>query len=202
MRDSQRTVGVILEAAERVILQSGIEKTTIEEVAREAGISKGGVLHHFPGKEAIVVGLVSKLIDKFEVDVNAKQAQDSGPGSFTRAYLKVATEWNDHCFEVSFSLKAGFRNCPELQRLLADAHLRWQARVEQDGIDPVSASLVRLATDGLWWSRVHREVIPSGPLRRALIKRLIALTRVTNAQTAGTPTYGEAHEGPLINKKR
>ncbi|MEP7352681.1 MAG: TetR/AcrR family transcriptional regulator [Acidobacteriota bacterium] len=183
MRDAKRTATVILQAAERVILQSGIEKTTIDEVAREAGVSKGGVLHHFPGKEAIVVGLLASLIQKFEADVKAKQALDPDPGAFTRAYLKAATEWNDHCIEVSFSLKAGFRNCPELQKLLADAHSRWQTCIENDGIDPVAASMVRLATDGLWLARVHHAVIPSEPFRSALIKRLVALTRTSNVPT-------------------
>src|SRR6185436_3441781 len=100
MRDSQRTVSVILEAAERVIVRSGVEKATIDEVAREAGVSKGGVLHHFPSKEAIIVGLVGMLVTKFEAEVLALQALDPEPnGSFTRAFLHSVTGKDSHCIQ-------------------------------------------------------------------------------------------------------
>ena len=183
MRDSQRTVSTILEAAERVIVHSGVEKATIEEVAREAGVSKGGVLHHFPGKEAIVTGLVEMLVSRFEADVSARQALDPEPnGSFTRAFLNAVTEKADHCVEVSFALKAAFRNCPKLQELIRNANQRWQDRIERDGIDPVCASVVRLATDGLWLAKLHRITVPSDRYRSALFEYLVALTRTPAAQ--------------------
>src|SRR5947209_16988408 len=101
MGDSQRTVSVILEAAERVIVESGVEKATIEAVAREAGVSKGGVLHHFPSKDAIVIALVARLIEKFDGEVSALQARDAEVrGSYTRAFLNAGTKKDDHCIEV------------------------------------------------------------------------------------------------------
>jgi AcrR family transcriptional regulator len=196
LRDSQRTVAVILEAAERVIVHSGLEKATIDEVAREAGVSKGGVLHHFPSKEAIIVGLLESLIEKFEADVLARQALDPEPkGSFTRAFLNAVTEKNDHCIEVSFALKAGFRNCPALQELVRSANVRWQDRIEQDGIDPVCASVVRLATEGLWLAKLHRVTVPSEKYRGALMKHLAALTRtpVVRKQTVRTTRQFASH---------
>jgi AcrR family transcriptional regulator len=188
MGDSQRTVSVILEAAERVIVQSGVEKATIEAVAREAGVSKGGVLHHFPSKDAIVIGLVARLIEKFDAEVTALQAADPEVrGSFTRACLNAGTKKDDHCIEVFFALQAAFRNCPSLQDLLRKAHLRWQTRIEQDGIDPVCASVVRLATDGLWLAKLHRVTVPSEEFRSAVMDYLMALTRtpLVQTQTAG-----------------
>ena len=178
MRDSQRTVSGILEAAERVIVRAGVEKATIDEVAREAGVSKGGVLHHFPSKEAIVIGLVGMLISKFEADVSARQALDPEPkGSFTRAFLQTATETDGHCIEVFFALQAAYRDCPSLLKLKRDANLRWQARIEQDGIDPVCASVVRLATDGIWLAKMHQTTVPSEQFRSAVMDYLVALTR-------------------------
>ena len=188
MRDSQRTVSVILEAAERVIVQSGVEKATIDEVAREAGISKGGVLHHFPSKDAIVVALAGTVIAKFEADVLARQALDPEPnGSFTRAFLHSVKEKNENCGEVSFALKAAFRNCPELQKLLRDANLRWQSRIEQDGIDPVCASVVRLATDGLWSAKLYKVAVPSEKFQGAVMDYLVALTRTPAVQKPAAP---------------
>jgi AcrR family transcriptional regulator len=201
MRDSQRTVGMILEAAERVIIQSGVDKTTIDEVAREAGISKGGVLHHFPSKEAIIVGLIHMLISRFETEIAARQALDPEPdGSFSRAYLQVVTEKNDNCAEVSFALKAAFRNCPQLQELIRDANSRWQAKIEQDGIDPVCASVVRLATDGLWLAKLHRVSIPSDRHRSALMDYLITLTRKPNTRKQTPVPNRRSRQSALATK--
>ncbi|MEI9815055.1 MAG: TetR/AcrR family transcriptional regulator [Acidobacteriota bacterium] len=189
MGDPLRTRETILEAAERIIVHSGVEKATIDEVAREARISKGGVLHHFPSKEAIAVALLERLIEIFESDVNARQALDPDPvGSFTRAFLQVVNERTDNCSEVGYALKSGFRQSPALQKLAIAAHMRWQARVESDGLDPVRTSVVRLATDGLWLARVNRVAVPSEGLRKPLIEFLLSLTR-----SVSEPTRAPSH---------
>ena len=43
----------ILDAADRMFLRYGYRKTTIEDIAREAGIGKGSVYLHFQSKEEI-----------------------------------------------------------------------------------------------------------------------------------------------------
>jgi AcrR family transcriptional regulator len=182
MRDSRRTTAIILAAAQRVIVQSGVEKTTIEEVAREAGVSKGGVLHHFPSKDAIIVGLVDMLVAQFETDMAERQALDPEPnGAFTRAFLGAVTDTDNHRVEVCFALQAAFRDVPQLEKALGEANLRWQSRIERDGIDPVCASTVRLAADGLWLARMHRATVPSTPLRKSLMEYLLTLTHTAVA---------------------
>lgn len=201
MGNSQRTTTLILEAAERLIIRSGVEKATIDEVAREAGISKGGVLHHFPSKEAIIVGLIGMLIARFEAEVEARRALDPEPrGSFARAYLKVVTERDDNCAAVSFALKAMFHNCPQLQQLVREANARWQKNIEQDGIDPVHGSVVRLATDGLWLAKSHKITIPSEVHRSALMQHLIELTYPPVVQAGKRPS-GRRLRQPAVTAK-
>ena len=64
-----------------------------------------------------------------------------------------------------------------MQALMRDAHARLQGRVEDDGIDPVRASIVRLAADGLWLSRLRGLPIPSEQYRETVIDTLGSLTR-------------------------
>ena len=45
----------ILEAAERVITEVGAAHLTLDAVAQAAGVSKGGLLYHFPSKESLLV---------------------------------------------------------------------------------------------------------------------------------------------------
>lgn len=38
--------------------RDGIAALSLNAVAREAGVSKGGLLHHFPNKQALIFALV------------------------------------------------------------------------------------------------------------------------------------------------
>ena len=50
-RSSTATRDTILSAAANLVLRKGASRMTLEAVAREAGVSKGGLLYHFPSKE-------------------------------------------------------------------------------------------------------------------------------------------------------
>lgn len=55
MRPSKKTD--ILEAALRVIEKEGITAVSFNSVAAEAGMTKAGVLYHFPSREAMLMAL-------------------------------------------------------------------------------------------------------------------------------------------------
>jgi AcrR family transcriptional regulator len=63
---SVETVRKILTAAEAVIGRSGAAGLTMEAVAAEAGISKGGVLHHFRTKESLIAAVVRARLEDYE----------------------------------------------------------------------------------------------------------------------------------------
>jgi AcrR family transcriptional regulator len=50
----------ILDAAERCFVRSGFHRTTMQDVAAEAGMSPGNLYRYFPSKDAIVVGLTER----------------------------------------------------------------------------------------------------------------------------------------------
>jgi hypothetical protein len=64
---------------------------------------------------------------------------------------------------------------------LGEVHERfqaWQSRIEkQDGVDPTSATIVRLATDGLWLSALLGLPQLQKGLARKVMARLDAMTR-------------------------
>ena len=68
----------IVDAARKLFARFGLGKTTVEEIAREAGYSKATVYNYFGGKEKIIVGVVEAerrlLLDK------VKEAVDGAPG--------------------------------------------------------------------------------------------------------------------------
>ena len=65
----------VLDAAEAVVAEKGAGSLTFDEVARRAGISKGGVLYCFPGKRDLVAAMAERDIRRFEADVAAHRAR-------------------------------------------------------------------------------------------------------------------------------
>jgi AcrR family transcriptional regulator len=50
----------ILDAASALISHYGYDKTTVDDIAREAGVSKGAIYLHFKGKEALFEGILRR----------------------------------------------------------------------------------------------------------------------------------------------
>lgn len=61
----------ILDAAERLLSLYGYSKTTVDDIAQEAGIGKGTIYLHFRGKEEIAVS----FIDRVNLRVQARLAE-------------------------------------------------------------------------------------------------------------------------------
>ncbi len=59
LRDVRRSE--LLDCAQKLFLERGYERTTINDVIDEAGVSKGGFYHHFKAKEDLLEALVSRL---------------------------------------------------------------------------------------------------------------------------------------------
>ena len=55
----------LLDAAVAVIRRDGAAALTLDAVAAEAGVSKGGVLYHFASKRALIDGLLERWLDEF-----------------------------------------------------------------------------------------------------------------------------------------
>lgn len=62
-RRRERSREEILEAARRVLLRNGVAATTLEAVAKEAGMSKTGLYYYYPSKDALLFELVFGAIE-------------------------------------------------------------------------------------------------------------------------------------------
>ena len=68
----------ILTAATRVFARRGIEASRMQEIAREAGLSVGGVYWYYQSKEEIVLGLLQSFVEK---DLELARSFLQTPGS-------------------------------------------------------------------------------------------------------------------------
>ena len=65
----------ILEAAERVTTEVGAARMTLDGVAHAAGVSKGGLLYHFPSKESLLGALAQRYVDSFDECIGAARGE-------------------------------------------------------------------------------------------------------------------------------
>ncbi len=138
----------ILAEAGALAARIGVQALTVQAVAEAAGVTKGGLLHHFPSKDLLVRALQADAIDAFQAAVERCMAADPlSAGRFTRAYVRTCL---DGAAEgPSPMLIAALWADPVLRR----DWYRWMARQEAahaatDG----SADLrqIRFAADGVW----------------------------------------------------
>lgn len=165
----------LLDAAEALLSERGTGALTLNAVAERAGVSKGGLLYHFPTKEALVQGLITRVIEEFDSLVDGYD--DGSPGSYARAYVEAT-------FEILTGEARAYRRwsaitaaatVPELAAPLNEAMRRWHGRPPEGDPDPVTAMVVRLAAEGLWEVVSHDPGLYDAERLDALKRRLLAL---------------------------
>jgi AcrR family transcriptional regulator len=167
-RPSRRTE--LLDAAVAVIRRAGAAALTLDAVAAEAGVSKGGVLYHFASKRALIDGLLERWLDDFE----ARLGSDDDP---LAAYVKacdLSAAGRDRAAS-EFGMLAGMIGEPRVLEATRERQAGWMERMLADAADPADAWVVRLAADGLWYSDLLGVAPPRGEDRRRVIARLLAL---------------------------
>ena len=66
---SQAMIEKILEPSSQLFVQKGYEKTSMQDIARTAGISKGAIYHHFQSKGEIVFAVLKHRYQHMEEDL-------------------------------------------------------------------------------------------------------------------------------------
>jgi len=162
----------ILEAAIRVVAKDGSNHLTIDAVAAEASLSKGGVLYHFTSKEALLQGMVDQLIDTNESRIGRQ------PDSLSRfaASLHLDDPMTTEEEQASLAILAAVAENPDLieapkrymAELLATAFIDVRPEQEQEAL------LLFLANEGLRYLRI----LNLDPLTAQQSAAVIAFMRV------------------------
>lgn len=145
----------ILHAASKVVGEKGIFNLTLEAVAEQAGISKGGLLYHYPSKEALVKGMVEHLASNYREKIaDNAEADPIEKGKWTRSFLDVTFNQSYENKDMNAGLLAAKAVNSDLLEPIREAYKEWQHDIENDGLDPVKATIIRLAIDGIWLSEL------------------------------------------------
>lgn len=167
----------ILNAAAKVVISQGAARMTLENVADEAEVSKGGLLYHFPSKDALIEGMIEQMVQGLNERIRKEYDQDefgTNRGRWLRAITKANFQSED--LELSAGLTAAVLLNPMLLEANRQDYAYRQTLIEQDGVDIVWANIIRLVGDGIWFSELLGFAPPKEPLKSQIMERLLSLT--------------------------
>jgi AcrR family transcriptional regulator len=182
LKPARDTRAQLLDAAEAVVAQHGVRNLTLDAVAARSGISKGGLLYHFRSKEDLAAAMIERSIAWFD-DALVEAGRDDNDirGRFTRAYIKASlgmTPLTGAGFDnLCSAITTALLSFPERLGPVQEQGLRTQDGIEKDGLDPVLATIIRLAVDGLWLSENFNLMRFDKDMKAKVAARLLQWTR-------------------------
>jgi len=176
----------ILECADIVALEGGAANLTLDAVAERAGVSKGGVLYHFPTKDALLAGMVARQLEMARTRRIGLAGGDDSPGAAARADILATLTRPKEDNRVSAALLAAVANQPRLLEPALCFHRERFLAIAGEGADDTFAqrAMAALAADGLFFLELL-QISPFSPAQReALLSALLAHAAKANMHVA------------------
>jgi AcrR family transcriptional regulator len=139
-----------------IVRDQGVAKLTLDEAARVAGLSKGGVLYHFKSKDDLIRGMVSRMTESCDaLHLRYYAEQPEGPYRWARTVVHTAFDPEGPGGDpASGALLAAIAINPELMAPIHEKYAQWVERVKSDSPDPLKAALICTAMDGFVFQRI------------------------------------------------
>ncbi|MEM8923528.1 MAG: helix-turn-helix domain-containing protein, partial [Actinomycetota bacterium] len=135
----------LLAAATEVIQQDGAGSLTLDRVAAQASISKGGLLHHFATKDDLIVSLLNETLGAASDELDRRTRKyERSHGSFAFAYLDYVLDPYVEATSIASSILAAAALDEAMLADARDTFAHWQQRlIDDDGISEMAALLAR-----------------------------------------------------------
>ncbi|ACV76195.1 transcriptional regulator, TetR family [Zymomonas mobilis subsp. mobilis NCIMB 11163] len=85
----------VLKSAEQLVQRAGATAMTLEAVAKEAGITKGGLQYCFGSKDDLITALIDRWFAAFDCEVKEYSQSDDSPAGEARAYVQASSQIDD-----------------------------------------------------------------------------------------------------------
>jgi AcrR family transcriptional regulator len=197
-RPPATTPNAILEAAIRVAGRDGLLATTLDKVAAEAGITKGGVLYHFASKDELLTRMMEHFAAQVEQGLVTRIADDPvADRRWVRAMIDMvfasepekASTANgapgglppEITHKFILAMLAAFAANPALLSVIKPFMERMRNRIsaEPGGIEQI---VTWLAADGLFLWELFGMARPGDPMWNAVVTELRRRSRPRTAE--------------------
>lgn len=126
----------ILDAAHRVAEREGAGHVTLDAVAREAGVSKGGLLYNFPNKEALLIAMLERMVTRIDREMDAYLHAHHGEDKAIMKTMLRAVDLKDHIHpQIKMAILAAAADKPDLLDPIRRVYRKWLDRIEAESTD-------------------------------------------------------------------
>lgn len=144
----------IIDAYEDLLAVEGERYATLEAVAAKAGVSKGGLLYHFPAKDQLAAALCERFTSLAAADAEEMRTSAEGPARYyVRSSHYAGTALDRAVMAVSRLRQAGDEDA---RAAIENASAAW-LQILQTALGSFDvARAVKLIGDGLYYDALHR----------------------------------------------
>ena len=140
-----------MQAALTIIARDGPARLTLDAIARESGMSKGGLTHQFPTKEAVLKALLEHQIEYFADFTERYLAEMATASAQPQLAAQIATlrEAITQPGSVALAILGALTQDPSLLSQTRDASGKTVDAIKAEAADPQLALLRWAAAQGL-----------------------------------------------------
>lgn len=167
----------VLEAAERVVTEVGAARLTLDAVSHAAGVSKGGLLYHFPSKESLLTALAQRYVDSMKgcVDTAKDTLGEDQTGRELKACILGILGSDPRLKAMGAVLLATAANDLTLLEVIRERVAEHTRELAASGGNFARAAIVMLAIDGLKMRESLRISAFSAEQREQIVNELLQL---------------------------
>jgi AcrR family transcriptional regulator len=147
---SEETRTRILKAAANLIRKRGYARFRTAEVAKEAGLSRGAQLHHFPTKDSLVVATLEHVFEQAQMLSRRRASAVNRPRDLIEAVIEDAREFffNEH-FMVAIDIVLSTSTDQSVRKQILDISRKARRPAEAAWAEALAANGVpgQLASD-------------------------------------------------------
>ena len=163
----------IIDAAEQVVLKEGASHMTMDAVAAKAGVSKGGLIYHFPSQRDLLQAMLQRFIDRVETRMAQARTQlPESPARSIKAYIHAWFTLGGEYRRTASALLAAITREPELLQAVRLKHRAVLTEIVKAAPNSEQALVLSLATEGMWMSELL-DISPLTDSERDRVKRTL-----------------------------
>ncbi len=186
---SERSRQAVIQAALDIIVRDGPGRLTLDAIARESGISKGGLMHQFHNKEAVLKALIEYQVEYYE-NFSRNLLAELGPDTqepCLKSQIAISREVIAKPKSVFFGILGAMAQEPSLLSLPRETDAEKVESIRSEASDPDLALLRWAAARGLALTSMLGMCPLSNEDRERLFDRLLDGAQWQGTSACTTP---------------
>lgn len=168
----ERLMGCMMD----IVRDEGAGALTYDNLVAKSGLTRGGILYHFPSKESMLQGLVDHFMRQELGKVEERwEKHGKTPDGLLKAEIECALEADDKDQQISVSLLPVVIQNPAMMKEIQQIVEERYKNLDQTSVGFEKAALTLLVIDAFEMSKAFGFTLLSEKKRKQVLKLLYAL---------------------------